>query len=274
MSLVVTIVGVGRVGGALARRLRDAGRSVVEVRRNDFDAWSSSATAIGDVLVIAVKDSVLRSVVETIAARRGAALTRTLVVHVNGSLGVDILAPCRDAGAMTAAAHPFQTFGDDDPSALDGIGWGVECDEASWTACRTFVESSGGRPVRLKGMTPERKRVYHASAVAASNFTYAAYELGRRLAEAAGIPADIFLAPIMERTQRNAVDALEKGLPFAMTGPVVRGDAEGVRLQLEAIPRELRDVYRHCSLALLATAADRLDAETVETLRTILSSNR
>lgn len=271
MSLAVTIVGIGRVGGALARRLRDAGHSVVEVRRNDFESWSSSTTAMGDVLVIAVKDAVLRGVVDAIAARRGADLARTLVIHVNGSLGVDVLASCHDAGAMTAAAHPFQTFGDDDPSTLDGIGWGVECDDASWPACSTFVESTGGHPVRLMDMTPERKRVYHASAVAASNFTYAAYELGRRLADAAGIPADIFLAPIMERTQRNAVDALAKGLPFAMTGPVVRGDAEGVRLQLEAIPPELRDVYRHCSLALLATAADRLDAETIEALRAILS---
>jgi predicted short-subunit dehydrogenase-like oxidoreductase (DUF2520 family) len=258
----VTIVGPGRVGSALHRRCRDRGMEVHLVPRTGFDAWCASAEPVGQVLVIATKDDVLSAVAAKIAATRGADLRDVLVLHVNGSLGPEVLSPLHDRGAVIAAAHPFQTFGDDDPSALDGIGWGVACEPAAWHHVCEFVERTGGIPWLLTDLSHERKRRYHAAAVAASNFTYAAYELARRLAREADIPAEVFLVPIMERTFLNAREALRQGAGFAVTGPIVRGDVEGVQRQLEAIPSEDRDLYRNLARALLDVVSDTLDDDT------------
>lgn len=258
----ITIVGPGRVGRALARRCRERAIDVTLVTRAEFDAWCASTDPVGEVLCITTKDDVLADIAERIAARRGADLRDVLVLHVNGSLGTEVLAPLTRTGARVAAAHPFQTFGDDDPTALDRIGWGVMCAADAWQHVCEFVERTGGIPWLLTDVSHERKRRYHAAAVAASNFTYAAYELARRLAREADIPADVFLVPIMERTLHNATQALREGAGFAVTGPIVRGDVEAVRRQLEAVPVEDRDLYRNLARALLDVVGSGLDDAT------------
>ena len=258
----VTIIGGGRVGGSIQKRCDERGVSAAVVLRTNFENWCKSTESIGDVLVVATKDNVLESIVEQIALLRTNSLAGVLVLHVNGSADVDVLSPLHAAGAITAAAHPFQTFSSNDPTALDGIGWGVQCSDEAWPRTRAFVEMLGGLPWLLADVTHERKLRYHAAAVAASNFTYAAYELARKLAEDANIPANVFLAPIMKRTVDNATHALSKHEAFAITGPLARGDVDGVRRQFEAIPSEQRDLYRHLSLALLAVVGERLGEET------------
>lgn len=253
--LDLTIIGRGRVGGALEQRARERGHHVSVVERGAFDAWCAGSQPIGSALIIATKDDVLPHVVDTIARSRGEQLRDVIVVHVNGSLGTDVLMSMQQHGAHCAAAHPFQTFGSADPSALDGIGWGVESDDAAWSVVRELIASLGGVPWRFTDMSHDRKRRYHAAAVAASNFTYAAYELARRLAHAADIPADVFLVPIMQRTLHNATSALGDNEPFAITGPIMRGDVDAVQRQLEAIPEEDRALYCHLSRALLDVVA-------------------
>ena len=202
------------------------------------------------VFVLASKDAYLSDLIQHLAEHNAKELQGALVMHVNGSLGTDILEPLRACGAMIAAAHPFQTFGSVDPSALNGIGWGVECDDDAWPLTEEFVKLTGGFPFRLPKTDPVSKRRYHAAAVAASNFTYAAYDLARGLANEAGIPAETFLVPIMQRTLDNAAKAMHDGTPFALTGPLVRGDMDAVQRQLDAMPEHLREQYIHLTDAL------------------------
>lgn len=271
MAEHVTIIGNGKVGSSLHGRLIERGISVTVVTRGEFDKWCSSTLPIGDVLIVATKDNVLQAVVERIVQTRAEHLTDVLVIHVNGSLGLEPLETVHSVNALAAAAHPFQTFGGTDPSALNDIGWGVQCDDAAWPRIRGLVELLGGIPWLLTDVSHERKRRYHASAVAASNFTYAAYELARLLANEADIPAEVFLIPIMRRTLENAENALSEHRPFPLTGPIVRGDADALRLQFESIPVELRGPYRDLSRALLGIVEGTLEASAVDRLKDVLA---
>jgi len=266
----VTIIGKGRVGGAIYLRCIERDVRVTVVDHQAFETWCAQTDPIGDVLIIATKDNVLPVVVARIVETRRETLREVLVLHLNGSRGSDVLGVFHSAGSVVGAAHPFQTFANDDPSALDGIGWGVQCDEGAWHKTRSLVEMLGGVPWLLTDMSRDRKRRYHAAAVAASNFTYAAYELARRLAEDADIPADVFLIPIMKRTLENASGSLKMHEAFSVTGPLARGDVDGVRQQYESIPADDRDLYRHLSLALLTVVGARLDADIVVAMREIL----
>jgi predicted short-subunit dehydrogenase-like oxidoreductase (DUF2520 family) len=271
MTHRITIIGNGRVGGSIAHRLRNKNADVTLVSHAEFEAWLHDGD-VGTVLILAVKDAHMQGVIASVAAEKGETLRDVVAFHVNGSRGSAELAPWADKGAKVGAAHPFQTFAEVDPSALDGIGWGVEASEQSWTVIKDLVQTMGGHPVRLDDTSEIGKRRYHAAAVAASNFAYAAYELGRRLADSVHIDADVFLVPIMKRTFENAADALHDEDPFGVTGPLVRGDVEGVRQQIDAIPDDLKDMYRHLSLALLEVVKDRLDGDVTTELRRLLDT--
>lgn len=291
----VTIIGNGRVGGALAARLRERGVDVAVVDRQHFEEFLTSTSPIGDLLIIAVKDAVMRDVIERTASSRSADLDGVVVLHVNGSLTPDVLAPFKQYGALIASAHPFQTFRDADPKVLDGVGWGCQASDvrrpasdvqrptsdvrrpstvtSAADAVKQFVAATGGVFVDLGEMTPEEKRLYHASAVAASNYAYAAYELGRQLAGRVGISAETFLIPIMRQTFENAADALRDNTAFGVTGPIVRGDVEGVQRQYAAIPDDLKPMYRHLSLALLEVVGGKLEPHTVDAIRRSLDAS-
>lgn len=271
----VTIVGHGRVGGAIASRLRERNVRVDVVTRAGFEQFLHATEPLGDILVIAVKDASMPDVIERTSRERASSLSGVTVLHVNGSLGNGVLAPFQEYGAHIAAAHPFQTFRDADPTALDGIGWGCEWSvvDGRWSVVQEFVRLTGGVAVELTDTSDEGKRRYHASAVAASNFTYAAYELGRQLAESVQIDPMIFLVPIMQRTMQNAVDAMQHHEAFGVTGPLVRGDVEGVQRQLMAIPEDLRPLYRQLSLALLEVVGGTLEPATVSAIRRSLDAS-
>lgn len=264
----VTIIGNGRVGNALGKYLIAESRNyrvglqhaaTVPLKLHSFPARAfladpaSTSITKSDVVVLATKDAVLTEVVEKLSTHHSAALDGALVLHVNGSIGADILEPLTKHAALVAAAHPFQTFTDGNPEQLVGIGWGVECDDDAWPITEEFVLCAGGFPLRLPRTDAISKRRYHAAAVAASNFTYAAYDLARRLAEDVGIPTEQFLVPIMRQTLENAIEALKSNAPFPITGPLVRGDMEAVQRQLDAMPEHLKEQYVHLTEALRKT---------------------
>lgn len=253
----ITIIGKGRVGESI-----QVGSHIAATPPSTIDSISARAfladpayatIRTSDVIVLAAKDSALAEVISALARHHADVLSGALVLHVNGSLCTDILEPLRTSGALISAAHPFQTFAKADAHLLDGIGWGVECDDAAWPLTEEFVRLTGGLPWRLEKTDAVSKRRYHAAAVAASNFTYAAYDLARRLAEDAGIPAAEFLGPIMRQTLENAVESLRSGAAFPITGPLVRKDMDAVQRQLEAMPDELKEQYVHLSEALKKT---------------------
>jgi predicted short-subunit dehydrogenase-like oxidoreductase (DUF2520 family) len=270
----IVIIGNGKVGGALYKRLHEKTDDVLVVGHVEFETWLTSSNVIRTnvnaapaVVVLAVPEATIKGTAQRIA---NATLTAShqimdrppdedgpqdgiLILHTNGSKSNRSLAPLHSAGFLTAAAHPFQTFPNDDPTALDGIAWGVDCEDEAWALCEEFIRLTGGNAVRLSNQTRERRRAYHASAVAASNLTYAAYELARRISHDAGIDASQFLLPIMKRTFENAAKAIAADEAFSITGPLVRGDVDSVQKQVMSLSEELRRPYALMSICLLDT---------------------
>ncbi|MBU3699275.1 MAG: DUF2520 domain-containing protein [Candidatus Kapabacteria bacterium] len=250
----VTIIGAGKVGTSVKFKLGDDGITVAVnlVSAREFLSLGTSVipSSSASVIVLACRDSQLTDSVALLAEHYAHALTGVLVLHVNGSRGSDVLCPLKEHGALISAAHPFQTFAKADAALLDSIGWGVECDDDAWESTAEFVSLTGGVPFRLPRTDAVSKRRYHAAAVAASNFTYAAYDLARKLAEDVDIPVETFLAPIMRQTVENAIEAIQQGRPFPITGPLVRGDMDAVQRQRQAMPDQLRQQYDHLLNAL------------------------
>lgn len=212
------VVGPGRAGGALARALDAAGWVVRSpVRRGDPLV---DAAADVDLLVIATPDAVVAEV----AAQIGA-VPDTIVSHLSGSLGLDVLAPHR----RRCSVHPLVAL----PSAeigavrLRGAWFAVAGDP--WA--RTVVTALDGRAIEV----PDQSRaLYHAAACIASNHLVALLGQVERIAATIDVPLDAYL-DLVRATVENVADL---GPARALTGPAARGDRVTIERHRTALSAE------------------------------------
>ncbi len=239
----IAIVGAGTVGTAVAVRWMRAGHAIVAVTGREATAarvarWLPHVAiadifdAVGgaEVVAVAVPDRAIEAVAASVAERIDEG---TVVVHLSGALGLQVLEPVAKAGGVPLAIHPLQTFADVESAidALDGSAIAVTADrEAGWRVGDALAGDVGGRPFHL---ADEHRPVYHAAAVFASNYLVAVSGAAASLFEAAGVPDSLeAMRPLQEATLAN-IHRL--GPREALTGPAVRGDAETIDRNLEAI---------------------------------------
>ena len=192
----VHVIGLGRVGSAVAARLRERG---VAVRDDD-----------PDVVLLCVPDTAISDV------SRRQPPGRAWIGHVSGATPLAVLEPHERRFSL----HPLQTFDTGgDPAQLDGAWAAItgETDEALAVA-RELAEMLGLRPFEL---ADEERTLYHAGAVFASNYLVTLQRAAVRL----GVPA-AGLVPLMTRTIENG---------FELTGPIARGDWATVEAHKRAI---------------------------------------
>jgi len=192
----VHVIGSGRVGSAVAARLRERG---VAVGEDD-----------PDIVLLCVPDTAIPDVSRCLAPGRA------WVGHVSGATPLAAL----DSHERRFSLHPLQTFDrSGDPAQFDGAWAAIsgETDEAL-TVARELAELLGVRPFEL---AEDARTLYHAGAVFASNYLVTLQRAAVRL----GVPAE-GLAPLMTRTIENGFD---------LTGPIARGDWATVEAHKQAI---------------------------------------
>ncbi|MEX2394653.1 MAG: DUF2520 domain-containing protein [Actinomycetota bacterium] len=239
----VSIVGAGRVGGAIGVALSKAGYEVTA-------AWSRSragrqrvhrfldvpvldpaeCAAAAEVTFVAVPDDAIAEIAEQLAP---GIHERSFVVHTSGGTSITALDAAKRAGARTGSLHPLQTI--PDPArgveALEGAAVAVTAHEpADVNALMRLARAWGGKPFILDD---ESKGVYHAAAVFASNYVTSSLWAASTLLTRAGIrnPGPL-LGPLVRASIENV---LAHGGRKAITGPVARGDKETVKRHIAAL---------------------------------------
>ncbi|MBS3733352.1 MAG: DUF2520 domain-containing protein [Phycisphaerae bacterium] len=285
----IAIIGAGRVGtalGVLAARSgwgvlvasRRAAAAEAAARRIDDRARACSvaqAASAAGLILLTVPDDAIGTLCGELAAG-GALAHRPVVAHCSGALSSEVLAPARQAGCPVGSCHPLQTFPTVDAAVerLHGARFFIEGDESAIAALEPLVRDVGGRAVRIAG---DRKTLYHAAAVLASNGLVTLLDAVGRLGAAAGLDADehrTALGPLVRATVDNV---LSLGPPVALTGPIERGDVATIRCHVAALRRDVPDVAEaFCALGKLTVDLARrkgsIDAETARTLRDVLDT--
>jgi predicted short-subunit dehydrogenase-like oxidoreductase (DUF2520 family) len=190
------------------------------------------AAAGADLLVVATPDA---AVAEVAAAVEPSA--STVVAHLAGSLGLDVLAP----HARRAAIHPLRSI----PTAateLRGAWFAVAGDPLA----DAVVADLGGHRVAVADAD---RAAYHAAACIASNHLVALLGQVERVAATAGVPLEAYL-DLVRQTVGNVADL---GPAAALTGPIRRGDEVTVARHIAALDPSERPAYEA-----LADAARRL----------------
>ena len=214
MFRAIRVVGDGRLGGALAARLRAAG------------TLASGETP--DLVVVCVPDAAIAEVAR-------AQPVGPWVAHMSGATPLSALGP----HVRRFGLHPLQTFVKSrGPEQFDGAWAAVtgESEEARAQA-RAFAEQLSLHPFDL---AEADRPLYHAGAAMASNHFVALYRAAARIMDRVGVPPAALL-PLMRRTLDN---------DFELTGPAARGDQGTVAAHLAALHREVPDlepIYRALS---------------------------
>jgi predicted short-subunit dehydrogenase-like oxidoreductase (DUF2520 family) len=220
----VRIVGPGRAGGALALALERAGWTVAAPRRRG-EALADAAEGV-DLVVIATPDGSIAEVARAIGPRPD-----TVVAHLAGSLGLDVLGP----HARCAALHPLVALPNPELGAarLTAGAWFAVAGDP---LIEGVVADLGGRSFVV---SDEHRASYHAAACIASNHLVALLGQAERVAATAGVPLEAYLDLV-----RATVDNIaELGPAEALTGPVARGDQATIDRHLEALPPDERPAY-------------------------------
>ena len=237
----VRVIGPGRAGRSMAGALERRGASVQGLIGRLDDP---RAAAVGvDVVVLAVPDDVVATVARAVEPVDSAA-----VVHLSGSLGLDVLAPHRRRGSM----HPLAPLPDPVTGArrlLEGTTFAVDGDPV----VDGLVALLGGRPMRVR---PERRAEYHAAATIAANHVVALMGQVQRVAADAGLGVDAFVA--LARLALDDVAAL--GPAGALTGPAARGDEHTLARHRAVLRADERPAY-DAGVALARRLAAQRDAE-------------
>ena len=265
----IGFVGAGVLGSGLALALSAAGWRVNAIASRTYASADQAASLIDgcgaletaqqvadacDLVFITTPDSAISEVAGTVNWRQDQGVT-----HCCGAASIELLGAAANAGAAVGAMHPFQTFAAiDSPEQaaerLRGVTFAISATGWLGEFLPSLAQSLGGRGIEIPG---DLRPLYHASAVLSCGYLATLLDAAVSLwtsmgfTEEDGVRAAVPLA-------RATIEAIERQGPAnAVTGPVVRGDADTVAAHLELLSRHaahLLPLYRQLTEASLPLA--------------------
>jgi predicted short-subunit dehydrogenase-like oxidoreductase (DUF2520 family) len=280
----VSMIGVGRLGGALALALAAKGYVIENLVSRDLQKASAISDLLGSrpnvlpagdyagitsqIIFITTQDSGIGAAAHGLT---GLLWGKPYVFHTSGSLSSEILDPLKTAGCQTGSIHPLISISDPELGAqrLSGGYFCIEGTPAALEIARSIVADLGG-----KGFTLETrfKALYHAAALIAAGHLTALLDVAFETMSKCGLTPDDareVLMPLVRSTVENlAVQPSEK----ALTGTFARADAETFERHLAALTdsssADTVEIYLQLALRSLHLAErNGVDIKQVERLR-------
>jgi predicted short-subunit dehydrogenase-like oxidoreductase (DUF2520 family) len=272
MPGTLSIIGAGRVGRALGRRLHELGWKIGAVVASNESSARKAVRSIGagrshafltrqvlaaQVILITTPDRCTAEIAEDLARIGAEELRGKIVLHTSGALSSRVLDSVRRCGAAVGSMHPLQTFSGVEVPPLEGRVFTIEGDTAAVRMARQMARALGAVPVRIDGT---KKPLYHAAGALAAGSVLALMEAATRLMAAAGMKRREAVRALLPLTRQVLENFERLGPRAAWTGPLSRGDYGVVAAHAEAmkdLPPEFAQAYEAVNrLAAVVLAQD------------------
>jgi predicted short-subunit dehydrogenase-like oxidoreductase (DUF2520 family) len=266
MRSSLSIIGAGRVGRALGRRLRELGwtigavvtRSETSARKvvrfigaGQAHAFLTRQVVAAQVILVTTPDRSVAEVAEELARIGAEELRGKVVLHSSGALSSCVLDPVKKCGAAVGSMHPLQTFSGVGVPPLEGKLFAIEGDTPAVRMARQIARALGAVPVRVDGA---KKPLYHAAGALAAGSVLALLEAATRLMTAAGMKRREAMRALLPLTRQVLENFERLGPRAAWTGPLSRGDYGVVAAHMEAV-KDLRPEFAETYQAVNCLAA-------------------
>ncbi|OGW41874.1 MAG: hypothetical protein A2010_13685 [Nitrospirae bacterium GWD2_57_9] len=291
----VAIIGAGRVGCSVGYLLKQGGYRVTGVAARSAASAAQAASFIGqgqpttdaaqaasgaELVFITTPDRVIQQVCETLAAS-GALGPASVVIHMSGAHSLGLLSAAVKAGALRAVLHPLQSLASREQGVktLPGSYFRVEADPMARETARSLVTALGGTELVMPEWSSDQDSaaLYHAGAVAVSNYFVALVRYGLKFYQALGADKQEALKAVLPLIKGTLLNIEALGIPDALTGPIMRGDSETVRGHLAAMRRKaphLAGLYKELARETVEVARDKgsIDGKKAEELLKLLTN--
>ncbi|MCM1309553.1 MAG: F420-dependent NADP oxidoreductase [Bacteroides sp.] len=231
--LRVSFIGSGNVATRFAARLREVGAEIVQICSRSHTPVSELDPDRADVVIVAVTDDALPSVLESVRSAGSA-----LWLHTAGSVGIDVFDPAKFP--RRGILYPLQTMLKDCEADWNNVPLLVEGDPQAGEIARQMS------PLVAEVSSDDRRRL-HAAAVMGCNMVMYLWSLSERICADAGLDFNM-LRPLFRLTGERV---LEMSPAEAMTGPAKRGDLNTIRKHIAALPPDIADTYALLSQKML-----------------------
>jgi len=279
----IAIVGPGRLGTALALFLKRSGYDIREIVARQGSASFASARTLArkvsahasragaaarldaDLVWFCVPDSKIAEAAREFADRDW---NGKIALHSSGVLPSDALQLLRKQGASIASAHPLMTFVKGSVPDLSGVMFAAEGEAAALRVASRIVREMDGEIVVL---LKRNKAAYHAFATMICPMLVALLASAEEIAGLAGISqkqARRRMLPIVRQTLQNYA---EVGPAKSFTGPIVRGDAETIRLHVAALTKI--PAAKNAYIALAKASLEFLPSQNRRQIKTLLKKS-
>ncbi|MBA2493575.1 MAG: DUF2520 domain-containing protein [Acidobacteria bacterium] len=247
----ISIIGVGRLGGALAIGLAKKGYKIenLAVRKkenaeiiaefiepkpeilsgSEFDKISS------DIIFITTQDFEIEKAADNLAVNLP---NKPFVFHTSGSLSSKILQNLKEKGCKVGSIHPLVSVSDAVFGAerFKDVYFCIEGDGEAVKIAQEIVENLGGKSFSIE---TKYKTLYHASAVTACGHLVALIDAAIEMLTKCGLEAkeaQKILLPLIKSTIENL---FKQSAAEALTGTFARADVETFEKHLEVLRENL-----------------------------------
>jgi|SRR5437899_1317832 len=258
MARTLSIIGGGRVGRSLGRRLREHGWKITAVTARSEASARRAARFVGAgkpygslsrqvlyarVILISTPDDALAAVAADLARIGAEELSGKVILHTSGALDSSALDPVKKYGAFTASMHPLQTFSGVGVPPFDGRVFAIEGAPAAVKIARQIARLLGGVPVQI---ADGKKALYHAAASMAASHVLALEEAATRLLMSLGMNRRAAVRALLPLTRQVLENFERLGPHSAWTGPLSRHDFGIVNMHfaaMQGMPAEFTAAY-------------------------------
>lgn len=261
----VSLIGAGRLGGALALALAKKGYSIENlfVRRRETaekiaahinpkprisSLSETEAPIASEIIFIATQDSEIERVARNLAGKLS---DKTFVFHTSGSLSSEILRGLSKEVRAVGSIHPLVSVSDSFLGAerFKDVFFCLEGEPQAAALAEEIVARLQGKSFTVE---TKFKTLYHAAALTAAGQLTALISIAIEMLAACGLTsekAQEILLPLV----KSSIENLETQTPpEALTGTFARADVETMKKHLAAIREtlapEVLDVYLQLGL--------------------------
>lgn len=259
MKPSVALIGPGKLGCAVARRLQVAGYPFAAVISRDLLRAEEACNFIGcasniagvqlqaatsaEIILLAVPDDQLELLATAVQTSAALSAGQTLI-HFSG-LHPAALMRNKSSAAQLLSIHPLLPFADRQLATekLFGCPCTLEGDSAALPLGEQLIIDLGGTPFPIAS---DKKALYHASACIASNFLVTLLGTARDLLGRCGIEPEQAIPLLLPLVKASLENTEQLGPEAGLTGPIVRGDRGTVQQHLRALEKsapELLPLY-------------------------------
>jgi len=262
MEKTLAIIGAGRVGRTLGRRLRELGWQIGAVVARGEASARRAVRFIGAgkacpgmtrqilasrVILVATPDEEIAVVGQELARIGEEELRGRVILHTSGAMDSGVLDAVQERGGTVGSLHPLQSFSGVAVPSLEGKVFTIEGEPRAVRVARRIARALGGSPVRIAG---SKKVLYHAAAAMAAGHVLVVEEAATQLLLFLGMKRSEAVRALLPLTRQVLENFERLGPRAAWTGPHSRGDYKVVRAHLDALhesPEEFSQAYEALS---------------------------